>query len=178
MKAEANWFLYRLNQYVFLAPTGEIEDGLIAARYSQSDARYMGFDSKLQAALHPMLWLNLGFDMVDAKLRVNNTPLPRIPPGRGRVGVDFRYKAFSLAPELVLARRQSLVFPTETETAGYATANVRASYTLARQHTVHLLSVNWFNANNAYYRNHLSFIKDAAGEIGRGVAVSYNLRFF
>lgn len=177
-KAEANWFLYRLNQYVFLAPTGEIEDGLIAAQYSQSNARYMGFDSKLQAALHPMLWLNLGFDMVDAQLRVNNTPLPRIPPGRGRAGVDFRYKAFSLAPELVLARRQSLVFPTETETAGYVTANVRASYTLARQHTVHLFSVNWFNANNAYYRNHLSFIKDAAAEIGRGVAVSYNLRFF
>jgi hypothetical protein len=49
---------------------------------------------------------------------------------------------------------------------------------LARQHAVHLFSVNWFNANNAYYRNHLSFIKDAAAEIGRGVAVSYNVRFF
>src|SRR6188472_411774 len=94
----------------------------------------------------PMLWLNLGFDFVDAQLRLNNTPLPRIPPGRGRVGVDFRYKALSVAPEVVLARRQDEVFPTETETAGYVTANVRATYTLARQHTVHLFSVNWFNA--------------------------------
>lgn len=177
-KAEANWFYYRLNQYVYLAPTGEIEDGLVAARYSQSNARYQGFDGKVQAAVHSMVWLNLGFDMVDAKLRVGNTPLPRIPPGRGRIGVDWRWRAFSVTPELVLARRQDRIFPTETQTAGYATGSVRASYTLARQHTVHLFSLNVFNANNAYYRNHLSFIKDSAAEIGRGVVVSYNLRFF
>ena len=83
-----------------------------------------------------------------------------------------------MAPELVLARRQDQVFPTETQTAGYATANVRASYTLARQQTDHLISVKVFNSNNADYRNHLSFIKDSAAEIGRGVAVSYNVRFF
>lgn len=177
-RAEANGFLYRLDNYVYLAPTGEIEDGLLQARYSQSNARYLGFDGRLQAALHPMLWLNLGFDVVDAQLRVNNTPLPRIPPGRGRAGVEFRYKSLSLAPELVAARRQTRVFTTETETAGYATANLRATWTVARQHAVHLVTVNWFNANNAYYRNHLSFIKDAAAEIGRGVTVSYNVRFF
>jgi iron complex outermembrane receptor protein len=178
LRAEANWFYYKLNQYVYLAPTGEIEDGLIEAKYSQNNARYVGFDGRVQAALHPMLWLNLGFDAVDAQLKLNDTPLPRIPPGRGRVGLDFRHKALSVAPELVLARRQHQIFPTETATAGYVTANVRVTYTLARQHAVHLFSVNWFNANNAHYRNHLSFIKDAAAEIGRGVAVSYNVRFF
>ncbi|MBI2687197.1 MAG: TonB-dependent receptor [Acidobacteria bacterium] len=177
-KGEANWFYYRLNQYVYLAPTGEIEDGLIAARYSQNNARYAGFEGRFQAALHSKVWMNLGFDMVNAELRLNNTPVPRIPPGRGRVGLEFRQGAFSIAPELVLARRQDRIFPTETETAGYATGSIRASYTLARQHALHLFSVNVFNANNAYYRNHLSFIKDAAAEIGRGVVVSYNVRFF
>ncbi len=178
LRADANWFLYRLNRYVYLAPTGEIEDGLIAAQYSQADARYTGFEGRLQAALHPMLWLNLGLDAVDAQLRVGKTPLPRIPPVRGRVGVDFRYKSLSVAPELTLAARQDQVYSTETETAGYGTASVRGTYTIARQHTVHLISVTWFNANNAYYRNHLSFLKDVAAEMGRGVAVSYNLRFF
>lgn len=178
LRAEANWFHYKLNRYVYLAPTGEIEDGLVEAQYSQNDARYTGFDGRFQAALHPLLWLNLGFDAVDAQLTFNNTPLPRIPPVRGRVGVDFRYKALSIAPEMILARRQDDIFLTETPTAGYGTANLRATYTLARQHTVHLFSVHWFNANNAYYRNHLSFIKDVAAEMGRGVAVSYNLRFF
>ncbi|MFN0104756.1 MAG: TonB-dependent receptor [Bryobacteraceae bacterium] len=178
LRAEANWFHYKLNQYVYLAPTGEIEDGLIAAQYSQSNARYTGFDGRLQAALHPMLWMNLGFDAVDAQLKLNGTPLPRIPPVRGRVGVDFRYRAVSIAPELTLTDKQDQIFPTETATPGYAALNLRASYTLARQHALHLFSVNWFNANNAYYRNHLSFIKNTAAEIGRGVAVSYNVRFF
>jgi iron complex outermembrane receptor protein len=178
LRAEANWFFYRLNNYVYLAPTGEIEDGLIEAQYSQRDARYTGFEGRLQAALHPMFWLNLGFDAVDAQLRINNTPLPRIPPVRGRVGVDFRYKGLSVAPELTLAGRQDQIFTTETETAGYGTANLRGTYTWARQHTVHLFSVTWFNANNAYYRNHLSFLKNVAAEMGRGVAFSYNLRFF
>lgn len=177
-RAEANGFSYHLAQYVYLAPTGGIQHGLIAARYSQNNARYTGFDGRLQTALHPMVWLNLGFDMVDAQLRLNDTPLPRIPPGRGRAGVEFRYKSLSIAPELVLSRRQDRTFPTETETAGYATVNSRATYTIARQHTLHMLSVNFFNANNAYYRNHLSFIKDRAAEMGRGATVSYNLRFF
>jgi iron complex outermembrane receptor protein len=177
-KAEANWFYYRLGEYVYLAPTGDIEDGLIAAQYSQSNARYQGFEGRLQAGLHPMVWLNLGLDAVSAELTGAGTPLPRIPPVRGRVGLDFRYKALSVAPEWTVARRQDRVFPTETETAGYGTVNLRGSYTVARQHTVQVFSVQWFNANNGYYRNHLSFIKDAAAEMGRGVAVSYNIRFF
>ncbi|HEU0121958.1 MAG TPA: TonB-dependent receptor [Bryobacteraceae bacterium] len=177
-RAEANWFYYRLNNYVYLAPTGEVEDGLTVANYSQNNARYVGFDGRYQAALHNNVWLNLGFDMVNAELRINNTPLPRIPPGRGRIGLDFRFKALSIAPELVLARRQDRIYTTETETAGYATGNLRATYTLARQHAVHLFSFTWFNANNAYYRNHLSFIKDSAAEMGRGVVASYNVRFF
>ena len=43
-RAEANGFLYRLDNYVYLAPTGKIEDGLRQARYSQSNARYLGFE--------------------------------------------------------------------------------------------------------------------------------------
>jgi iron complex outermembrane receptor protein len=38
--------------------------------------------------------------------------------------------------------------------------------------------VNLFNITNQLYRNHLSFIKDLAPEIGRGVRFSYNLHFF
>jgi hypothetical protein len=46
------------------------------------EARLRCFFGQRRAALHPMLWLNLVFDFVDAQLRLKNTPLPRIPPGR------------------------------------------------------------------------------------------------
>ncbi len=42
----------------------------------------------------------------------------------------------------------------------------------------HVLSFTGYNLTNALFRNHISFIKDLAPEIGRGVKVGYSLRFF
>ena len=47
-----------------------------------------------------------------------------------------------------------------------------------RQHLVHILSVAGYNLTNELYRNHTSFIRDLAPEIGRGVKFGYSLRFF
>ncbi len=171
-------YYYRLSDFVFLAPTGEIEDGLPAAEYDQADARYMGAEATLDVALHPNFWLNLATDVVDAQLTSTSTFLPRIPPVRGLVGVEARYKGLSVKPGLTLVNRAHQIFPRETPTAGYATLNLRASYTITRQHLSHTLAVNAFNLNDRLYRNHLSFIKELAPEIGRGVRFTYMLRFF
>jgi iron complex outermembrane receptor protein len=42
----------------------------------------------------------------------------------------------------------------------------------------HVVSVTGYNLTDELYRNHTSFIKDLAPEIGRGVKVGYSLRFF
>ena len=42
----------------------------------------------------------------------------------------------------------------------------------------HVVSFSGFNLTNALYRNHTSFIKDLAAEMGRGFRVGYSLRFF
>jgi iron complex outermembrane receptor protein len=122
--------------------------------------------------------VHAGLDYVDAQLKRANTPLPRIPPLRGRLGLDFRSGGFSFRPEIVMANRQNDIFPTETRTAGYAVVNLAASYTLAQQHFVHLFGFQVFNAGDTLYRNHLSFIKELAPEIGRGVRLVYTVRFF
>ncbi len=56
--------------------------------------------------------------------------------------------------------------------------NLKASYTLPKQHFVHHFAVNAFNLGNRLYRNHVSFIKDLAPEMGRGVRLSYVVKFF
>jgi iron complex outermembrane receptor protein len=124
------------------------------------------------------LWLNLGFDAVDAQLRESGIPLPRITPARGRIGIDYRIGGLNIRPELQLTNRQGQVFPAETPTAGYVAVNLVASYTLATKHAAHLFGVNLFNMTDRLYRNHLSFIKEAAPEIGRGVRFSYTLNLF
>ncbi|HSW49667.1 MAG TPA: TonB-dependent receptor [Bryobacteraceae bacterium] len=176
--AEANFFYYRIGDYVYLAPTGDFEHGLKVAEYSQGDTRYVGGEALLHMALRPNLWLNLGLDAVDAQLRHLGQPLPRIPPLRGRVGLNARLGNLSLQPELVLTDSQDRLYSGETRTAGYALANLTSSYTLTRKHALHIVSLNFFNATGRLYRNHASLIKEYAPEIGRGVRLAYTVRFF
>jgi iron complex outermembrane receptor protein len=167
-----------VSNFVYLAPTGAIEDGLIEAEYFQNDARYIGSEARLDAALHPKVWLKLGADVVNARLTSTHTFLPRIPPVRGRVGLDVRHKGVSFRPELLMSYAQNKIFPTETRTAGWATVNLAGSYTVAKAHMMHVLSAELFNAGDRLYRNHLSFIKEFAPEIGRGVRFGYTVQFF
>jgi len=155
-----------------------VQDGLVQALYSQADARYLGAEARVDLAFSRELWLNLGFDVVDAQLQASHTPLPRIPPVRGRIGFDWNHGAFNVRPELLLSHRQWQVFPTETPTPGYAVFNVMGNYTIATQHVAHLFGVNLFNAADRLYYNHLSFIKSVAPEIGRGIRFTYTLNFF
>lgn len=175
---EANGFYYNIRDFVFLAPTGDVEEGLTVAEYDQATARFAGVEARFERELHPIVWFTLGLDYVNAELTASNTPLPRIPPLRGRAGLEIRYKGLLLNPEIVMANHQERLFPTETRTAGYAVANISGSYLVARQHAAHIISFNFFNMGDRLYRNHLSFIKDFAPEMGRGLRVTYTLRFF
>lgn len=178
IRAELNGYLNRISDFVYLAPTGTITEGLIEANYNQANARYLGVEARVDYRLVDSLWLNTGFDYVDAQLSLSRLPLPRIPPARGRIALDFQHKGFNFRPELILTNRQWQIFPTETPTAGYALVNLMGGYTIAGAHFTHMFGVNVFNANDQLYRNHLSFIKEFAPEIGRGVRFTYTLNFY
>ena len=175
---EANLFYYDIDDFVYLAPTGEIEDGLIAADFAQGDARFMGSEFKLELLLAEHLWLNGAIDAVDTRLRATDGPLPRIPPMRGTVGLDLRFGGLSVRPEVVMADSRDDVFVSETSTPGYTVFDLKASYTIPQQHVSHHFSVDFFNIGDRLYRNHLNFIKDLAPEIGRGVRFSYAAKLF
>jgi iron complex outermembrane receptor protein len=177
-RGELNLFYYRTGDFVYLAPTGRMNKGLIEARFEQADARYMGAELHGGLRLTPDIWLHTGLDVVDAQLRQPGVPLPRIPPARARFAVDWRRGGLGLRPEWVLMNRQSQVFPTETPTPGYGLFNIAASYNYATQHALHVFHVALVNGADRLYRNHLSFIKDLAAEPGRGVRVTYTVRFF
>ena len=176
--ASASFFYYDIQNFVFLAPTGEIREGLTEAEHLQAASRFVGSELRLDVNLHESFWLNLGLDAVDAELQKTSESLPRIPALRGRVGFELRHQGLSFKPEVVMANQRNDVFSTETRTAGYTVINLAASYTVARQHFVHQLGVNVFNVGDRLYRNHASFIKDLAAEIGRGVRVTYTVKFF
>jgi iron complex outermembrane receptor protein len=81
-------------------------------------------------------------------------------------------------PEAYFAGAQNRLYPLERRTAGYGIFNLAGSYTRGTEHHAQIFSVNAFNLFDKEYRNHLSFIKELAPEIGRGVRFSYTVRFF
>lgn len=178
VRAELNFFYYKFKDFIFLAPTGDVEDGLIVANYAQANARHLGTEFRFDARIHPNIWLLSELDYVNAELTDGDTPLPRIPPLRGRIGLEFSHKGFRFYPQAVMTGSQNRFFPTETRTGGYTIFNATGSYTIAQKHAAHIFSLTGFNLGDRLYRNHLSFIKEFAPEIGRGVRLTYTVRFF
>lgn len=178
VSGEVNFFYYHISDFIYLVPTGREEHGLQEAKYLQDSSRFTGVECTLILSLNDLVWLDLGLDSVDARVIDSGEHLPRIPPLRGRLGIDIRYRGLSLKPEWVVASRQNEVFETETETPGYGTASLTATYSIPRQHTSHHFSVTGFNLGNRLFRNHVSFLKDLAPEMGRGVKVAYVMNFF
>lgn len=179
VRLEGSLFYYNLRNFVFPAFTGltDEESRLPIVNYAQGDSRYMGTEASIEARAFRNLWFDGQVDYVRAELTELNKPLPRIPPLRGRFGLDWRYKALNVRPELILANRQNRVFDNETPTAGYAIFNVNASYTFVTKRTTHILAFGGYNLGDTLYRNHLSFSKNIAPEMGRSVRLSYSLRF-
>jgi iron complex outermembrane receptor protein len=179
VRLESSVYYYHISNFVYTAFTGATDPGsnLPIVDYTQGNSRYVGTEASVESRVLPTLWLNGKVDYVRAELIEQNKPLPRIPPLRGTLGIDWRYKALSVTPELILANRQIHVFDNETPTAGYVVFNFNASYTFVTKRTAHIVSVSGYNLGDKLYRNHLSFIKNIAPEVGRSVRLSYALRF-
>ena len=178
VRSNLNAYVYSIDNFIFGDRTGEVEDNLPVWYFIQGDSRFVGVDAKSSVRLGGNAWATLGIGYVDAALTSTGEPLPRIPPLRGTVSLDIPYGGFTFSPQLEFAGQQANVFRDETETNGYSIVNLRASYVWPRQHTAHILSFTGYNLTNELYRNHTSFIKDLAPEMGRGVRVNYSLRFF
>lgn len=179
IRAEANFFYYHFHDFVFLAPTGEIDkdSGFEIGEYLQADSRFTGTELSLDVTLNQYVNILTGLDYVNAKLS-DGRPLPRIAPLRGRLGLDLHYQNLSVKPEFVAVGDQDRVFTNETPTPGYGLFNISGSYIIPAKHLAHIITVNAFNLGNRLYFNHISFIKDISPDIGRGVRFGYTVRFF
>ena len=178
VRSELNAYVYDIEGFIFGDRTEEFRDNLPVLDFTQGDSRFLGFDARGSLRLAGQAWATLGIGYVDAKLTATNEPLPRIPPLRGTLRLDIPYGGFTLSPQLMYAAPQDAVFRGETETAGYSVLNVHASYTWPRQHAAHIVTFTGYNLTDTTYRNHTSFIKDLAPEMGRGIRVGYSVRFF
>ena len=177
--AEATFFYYNIRNFVFLEPTDIIDEdtGLPFAFFVQGDSRFIGTELSLDVRTTKWLDLFAGMDYVNAELK-DGTPLPRIPPLRGRFGLDAHYKNLTVRPEFIAVADQNRVFTNETRTPGYGVFDITGSYVIPGKRYTHIFSASGVNLTDKLYFNHISFIKDISPEIGRNFRFSYTIRFY
>jgi iron complex outermembrane receptor protein len=184
---EVTFFLNNINNFIFRQFTGEVdeEEGLPVTVFAQGDGRLVGMESHVDVKVHPLLWVEGGLDYVHGELTNLDTPMPRIPPLRGRAGVRFERNGFQAGGEGIFTAKQDRVYSLgfsgtdigETPTDGYNLLKLFASYSFAKAGVLNTITARLDNVTNELYHNHLNYLKDLAPEMGRNFALVYNVKF-
>jgi iron complex outermembrane receptor protein len=145
--------------------------------YVSADSVLQGIEAHSDFQLTPRFAAEVGFDYVRGRLKDTADPLPRIPPLRFRGGLRFVRNAFQAGGDVTVAAAQDRVFGAETPTDGYQLLRLFGAYSFGSGQSVSTITVRFDNATNELYRNHLSYLKDLAPEMGRNLKVLYNVRF-
>ena len=172
----AGVFRYDIAGFTYGATAGG-RGGVTVISTEQADARHLGFEMGGRLRLGGAD-LTGSASWVDAKFPELGQHAPRIPPLNGQVKLDVPFRSLRVAPRLRWAARMDRLYAGETPTDGYAVVDLTVSWVLLTGNATHHVSLVGHNLTDAVYRHHTSVIKDVAPQIGRGVRLSYSVRFF
>jgi iron complex outermembrane recepter protein len=170
------WF----DNYIFLAETGDEDDGLPVFLYRQADANFWGAEAELNYPLidtgNYRLLADLRASYVEADL-ANGDNVPRIPPLSLLGALEAQTGAFDLRGEVQWFAPQDRVAAFETETDSFALVNALVAwrpFEANRNVTVLLAADNLFDVVG---RRHASFTKDFMPLMGRNFRASVRMSF-
>jgi iron complex outermembrane recepter protein len=176
----ATAYYSRFSNFIFQAPTGEIEDDLPVFQYQQGKARYYGFEVEAEAKLGNVLGVDWGAELVADAVRATIKgfgPAPQIPPFRviaaltgARGPLDGRIEV-----ERAFAQRRNA--PLETETDGYTLLNAGLEWHISDEQPNLTLGLDAHNLFDVVARRHSSLLKDFAPLAGRDIRVTARLGF-
>jgi iron complex outermembrane receptor protein len=122
----ANLFYSRFSNFIFQAPTGEVEDNLPVLEYRQGKATYYGFEAQAEMKFGEALGIDWGGelqgDAVHATVK-DFGPAPLIPPMRLLGALTGAKGQFDGRLEVEQAFDHSRTAPNESDTAGYTIVN-------------------------------------------------------
>ena len=179
-----NGFYNHLNDYIFLAPTGTIEDGAPVFKYTQHNAKLYGGEFGFHLHPHPIDWLHLesSFEMVVGKQQ-NGNYLPLIPANtfKNTFRTEFKVNDWlkngytNLTVTSTLSQKNVGLF--ETASDGY---NI-VSFGFGGDIELNSFKFNTsFSVNNVFdtkYIHHLSRLKsDGILNAGRNIVLGVNFK--
>lgn len=180
-----NGFYNYINNYIFIAPTGEIEEEYYVYKYEQDNANLYGGEFGLHLHPHPLDWLHFqsSFEMVIGK-QINSNYLPLIPANkytntlRGELH-DKNWIRNGFASATVESyNAQNKVSEFETPSKGYSLLNFAVGGTLNISKVDFDVNLNLNNALDKTYISHLSRLKPAdIPNIGRNFIIGLKFTY-
>jgi len=172
-----NAFYNDLNSYIVPRNTGTINYQTFLPVYATSneDVRLYGVESSIFLNLYKTLKLNLTFSHTIGEIKLNNKPLPQIPPAKGIVELNYINENLTTGFSIEWAMSQKRVDEFEEPTAGYGIVNYHFQYQFYIKKLINNFSINLDNILNKEYRNHLSRIKSIFPEAGRNLRIIYKV---
>jgi iron complex outermembrane receptor protein len=169
------------DDYIYQTDTGEEEDGFPVRQWSQQDADFKGAELELRYDLGRFSsghWQLFGFaDAVRAELS-DNSDVPRVPPQRFGLGVDWDLDSWAANITWISASSHTRVADYETPTPGYDLLNADLSYVLPTDwRSEWELFLKGQNLLDEDIRNSTSFLKDQAPQIGRNIILGVRAYF-
>ena len=177
-----NAFHNTLNDYIYLSPTGAIEDGAPVFQYTQNNARLYGGEIGFHLHPHPADWLHLqsSFEMVIGK-QSNGEYLPLIPANilkntlRTEFTIDNWLKNGYATLSLNSTFSQKNVSQFETNTGSYNLVDIGLGGDVHLKQLKFNASLTVTNLLNSSYINHLSRLKsDGLLNAGRNIVIGVN----
>lgn len=187
VKWKVNVFHNRISSYIFERSADTDGDGVadrvddtgaldragefVVQNVAQTGARFYGAEAESTFTLLPdTLDLRLFTDLVRGKLESGN--VPRIPPQRFGLQLDYKAGPWASNFSLIRAMRQDRVAELETATPGYTLADAEVSYRIKRSKSNHYtIFVQGKNLLDEEIRLHSSYQKNVAPLPGRAVVI-------
>lgn len=180
LRVGATAYYNRFSNFIFQAPTGEIEDELPVYAYLQGKARYYGFEVEANAELGNALGIHWDVDLLADYVHAHVKgfgPAPQIPPLRLLGGLSANGGPVEGRFEVEHAFRQGRNAPLETETAGYTLVNASLHWKPFEQQPELTLGLAANNIFDVVARRHSSLLKDFAPLAGRDIRLTASFGF-
>ena len=180
LKLTATAYYSRFSNFIFQAPTGDVEDDLPVYQYLQGKANYYGFEVEAEAELGDAFGIHWDADFLADYVRAKVKdfgPAPQIPPLRLLGGSSANGGPVEGRLEVEHAFRQSRNAPLETETGGYTLVNASVDWHPFEDKPEVRLGIAASNIFDTVARRHSSLLKDYAPLAGRDIRLTASFGF-
>ncbi|MGZ0078905.1 TonB-dependent receptor [Methylomonas sp. EFPC1] len=190
LRAEFDLFHNWASDYIFQQRSGEfvdqdgnpcVADCVPLVTSGQHDAIFKGYEAKL---IMPMMENQVGllemtlFSDYTRGEFLNGSDVPRMPPLRYGLQLDFNRDKLSTYLRFTRAESQPHAGDFETSTAGYFLLNVGANYQVRAYKDAKLMVfAKGNNLLDQNIRNSTSYLRNFAPEAGRGAEVGFRVSY-